>query len=311
MSHLGEIAAVATSVSWTLCGLAFALAGRRIGALAVNQIRIVIAVAVLAGVHALLHGSAFPLDAAPRQIAFLAASGIAGLAWGDSFYYHAIAVLGPRVGAVLMATFPLMCAWIAWAARGEALGGLAWLGMLLTLAGVVAVLADPRGEPTWQRGGSTSGRGFAIACGLLGALGQAGGLVLSKMGMVDAGAAGAAPISSLSATLVRMVAGAAGILAIGLVAGRWRAAVHGLRDRRALGATLVGVLFGPTLGVWLSMVAVRNTGSGIAAALCALPPVMMIPIARVAYGARPGPAAIVGTVLATLGAALLFWRAGA
>jgi drug/metabolite transporter (DMT)-like permease len=306
MSHLGEIAGVATSLSWTLCGLGFALAARRVGAFAVNQIRIVAAVAVLLCAHALVEGSPVPPGLSSRQVSLLAASGVAGLALGDLFYFHCISVLGPRLGMMLMATAPLFAAGLAWPLLGEALDARALLGIALTLAGVAAVVADPRGEPAWRVSRPAS-RGVAIAAGLLGGLGQGAGMVLAKLGMLDDGD-GAAPISALSAVVVRMIAGMVGILLIAAVGRRLAEAAGALRDGRAMAATLIGVAFGPTLGVWLSLVALRHSEAGVASALCALPPVMMIPVARVAYGARPTRIAFLGTALAMLGTAVLFMR---
>ena len=84
-----------------------------------------------------------------------------------------------------------------------------------------------------------------------------------------------------------------------------------VRDGRAMSALMFGVVFGPVLGVWLSLVAVRYTEAGIAAALSALPPVLMIPVSRIVYGARPGRIAIAGTVVACAGIAVLFLRPAA
>jgi len=306
MTHLGEIAGVATSVSWALCSLGFALASRRVGALAVNQIRIMIAVAVLVCAHGVTTGALFPLEASSRQLIVLAVSGVVGLALGDSCYFHAIGVLGPRLGTVLMATAPLMCALLAWPVLGESLGLWAIAGIALTLGGVFLVVTDPRGEPNWHRRETVAGKGLAVAAGLLGALGQASGLVLSKLGMEQQ--AGETAMNSLSATLIRMVAGAVAVVLLALGTRGIAPALRALRDRRAMAATMFGVLFGPTLGVWLSMVAVRHADAGVAATLMALPPVLMIPIAWFAYRARSGVRAIAGTLVALAGTAVMFLR---
>ncbi len=304
MSHLGEIAAVATSVSWTLCALGFAFAGRRIGALAVNQIRIVAAVVVLIAAHALLYGTLFPSDASAQQLGYLALSGIAGLTLGDLFYFHSMTVLGPRLGALLMGTHPLFSVLIAWPVLGEQLGPQAIVGIALTVGGVAVVLADRSDARAWDPGVERGSRRVAIIAGLLGALGQAGGMVLAKLGMDPEGA----QVTPLSATLVRMIAGMLGILLVGIGQRHIGPTLRALRDGRAMSATMIGTLFGPVMGVWLSMVALTYTETGIAAALMALPPVLMIPVARVAYGSRVGVVAILGTILAVAGTAVLFLR---
>ncbi len=306
MNHLGELAAVSTSLSWTLCSLGFAAATRRVGALAVNQIRIVAAVAVLLVAHRVFAGVWWPAFGGEAH-GLLVASGLLGLTLGDWCYFHCIGTLGPRLGTLLMATWPVPCALLAWPVLGEGLGPGALLGMAMVLGGVALVLMRGQRDRGWGPPIEARALRWAVAAGLLGAVGQASGLVLAKLAMrgLPDGAADAAS-TPLQATLVRMAA--AGVGAALLVVGARRARVVGgaLRDRRAMSATLVGVLFGPTLGVWLSLVAVQHAAAGVAAALMSLPPIFMLPIAWRYHGARLGVAAVGGTVLAVAGAAVLF-----
>ena len=74
--------------------------------------------------------------------------------------------------------------------------------------------------------------------------------------------------------------------------------------------TLAGAVLGPFLGVWLSLVSATHTKLGIGATLMATAPIMMLPLARMAYGDRPRPAAVAGTFVAVLGVACLFLGAG-
>lgn len=295
--YFGELAAIATSCSWTLCGLGFAFAGRRVGAFAVNQLRIALAVVVLFVVHAAVEGRLIP-HAAPHAFFLLAASGLAGLTLGDLFYFHAISVLGPRLGALLMASAPLWSVLLAYAWLGENPGPAALLGIAAIVVGVAATVLDRRAETAWRPGAGS--RRTAIAAGLLGAVGQGTGLVLAKRGMSDGDG-----LTPIAATLVRMTVGLAGIACLALVSRNLHRAVAACRDRRALAAIAVGVAFGPTLGVWLSLVAVRATDAGVAAALSSLSPVLMIPVARLAYGSRPSRLAVLGTIAAVAGVAVL------
>jgi drug/metabolite transporter (DMT)-like permease len=304
MPHAGEIAGLVTAALWAGTSLAFALAGRRVGALAVNQIRILMAVAMLPIVHLVVLGSPWPAAITWEQGVYLSLSGLIGLSLGDLCYFHSLAVIGPRLGPLLMSTWPVMCAVIAWPALGEVLGWRDITGIVVTLCGVLMVLNDRRpGKWAPTLGGRS--RNWAIACGLLGALGQAGGLVLAKLGMAPAGAGGAA-VDPLSATLVRMIAGAAGIWVIAAAAGHVPATLRATRNGRAMLQTLIGSILGPTLGVWMSLVAATHADVGVAATLMATLPIWTLPIARIAYGSRPGPAAIAGTLLAVVGVAILF-----
>src|SRR6185295_3377061 len=133
-------------------------------------------------------------------------------------------------------------------------------------------------------------------CG--GALGQAGGLVLSKLGMGS--------YDAVAATQVRVLAGILGyaVLFVGL---RWWPRVgEALRDRRALGLAAIGAFFGPFLGVSLSLFAVRRIEAGVAASIMALTPVLIIPLVVLGRRERVGFGGVAGALVAVSGVALLF-----
>jgi drug/metabolite transporter (DMT)-like permease len=297
----GETAALITALSWCFSSLGFGIAGRRVGALAVNQVRIVFAAVALLALYWCASGEPWPTMQG-RQALLLAASGVVGLAVGDSFYFHCIAVVGPRIGSLLMATAPVQTAALAWLALGERLDATTTLGIGVTLSGVGLVLSRGGGDGSWRQ--HPEGRAWAIAAGLLGALGQAGGLVMSKLALAAPGG----EVSPLGGTLARIVFAVPAVLAINAAASRLGGTSRVLRDPRALWATLLGTAFGPVLGVWMSLEAVKHTSAGVAATLMATTPVLMLPVARLAYGARPSPLGMLGTVVAVAGAALLSLR---
>ncbi|MGD8394040.1 MAG: DMT family transporter [Candidatus Eiseniibacteriota bacterium] len=307
MIYVGEIAGLVTAALWAGTSLAFALASRRAGALAVNQARTVMAIVMLALLHRVLLGSFWPTDLGGRQATWLALSGLVGLSLGDLFYFHSLAQVGPRLGSLLLSTWPVFCALLAWPVLGEGLGAGAVAGIAVTLGGVLLVLADRSRAARWVApAGGSRARGLVAGC--LGAAGQAVGLVIAKLGMepVSGLEAGMVRVDPLSATLVRMVAGAAGIWLIAAAGGRLASGRRVIVDRRALAGTVVGALLGPTFGVWMSLVAAAHAPTGIAATLMATTPIVTLPLARLAYGSRPGGWAIAGTVLAAAGVALLF-----
>jgi drug/metabolite transporter (DMT)-like permease len=137
-----------------------------------------------------------------------------------------------------------------------------------------------------------------ILLGLGGALGQAGGLVLSKYGMGD--------YDPFAATQIRVIAGTVSFAVIFVFIGWWPRTIAALRDRRAMGFTTLGAFFGPFLGVSLSLAAVKFTQAGVAASLMSLMPVLIIPPAILIKKERISPRAIAGAGFAVAGAALLF-----
>jgi drug/metabolite transporter (DMT)-like permease len=296
MPFLGETAALGTALLWSAASILFAIASRRAGAFALNLVRITLAAFLLAGFLTWTRGPGWMAEAGGRSLAVLAVSGVIGLTLGDLAYFAALARLGPRVGAVFMTLGPPFTALLAFLLLGESMGLLALLGMFVTLSGVARVVLE-RPAKAIPRGHRVQGAVF----GALAALGQGGGLVLSKIGMEGG-------LDPLAASAVRMIAAGAGIWAVGL-AGRGMGSVARLfRDRAARWATLGATFVGPIFGVWLSLVAVKNAPAGIAATLMTTFPVLILPLVVVIHHETVSRRAALGAVVAVGGVALLFLR---
>ncbi len=296
--YAGQLAALGTAGCWAASTLAFDAACQRIGSLAVNILRLLVAFVLLAAACQVLRGRALPLDASPHAWLWLALSGLAGFAFGDLCLLRAYAFLGPRLAALMMSLAPPMTAAIGWLLLGERLSARQLLGMALTVAGIgIAILERPRAAAATapgQGGHRTAG----VALGAGGALGQAGGLVLSKLGMGS--------YDPVAATQIRVLAGIAAYAVILLAVGWWPRVRSALADRAAMGYTSIGAFFGPFLGVSLSLFAVQRTLSGVAASLMATTPILVIPAVVVLHGERVGWGGLAGTGVAVGGVALLF-----
>jgi len=75
-----------------------------------------------------------------------------------------------------------------------------------------------------------------------------------------------------------------------------------------MGYAAVGSLFGPALGVSLSLVAVEYARVGVAATIMAIVPVLIIPFVIVLDREQVSPRAVAGAAVAVGGVALLFLR---
>jgi len=292
--YAGEIAAIATATCWAFTAIAFESAGKRVGSLAVNQIRLVIAFLLLSAMCWITRGTPLPTDATAHNWIWLGASGIVGFTLGDLCLFRALVEIGSRVSTLLMALVPPLTALIGWLALGESLGPLDLAGMALTLAGVVVVILERKEDEAGRR--KLPVRGLLL--GLGGALGQAVGLVMSKHGMQG--------FSPFASTQIRVIAGIAGFTLIFAVIGWWPRVLSAIRDSRAMTRTALGAVFGPFLGVSLSLVAVSYTKAGVAATLMALSPVIILAPACLVMKERVSLRAIGGAVVAVAGTALLF-----
>ena len=79
-----------------------------------------------------------------------------------------------------------------------------------------------------------------------------------------------------------------------------------LADRRAMTSTGIGAVFGPFLGVSLSLLAVQHTEAGVAATLMALAPVLIIPVSVLLFRERVAWPTVAGAAVAVCGSALMF-----
>lgn len=294
---LGALAAVATAVAWALSSTVFTLASLRAGAMAVNRVRLVMAVGWLVLAHGLLQVP-LPLDVDGGRWLLLGASGIVGLVLGDGCLFQAFVWIGPRLSMLLLSTAPALATLWAWWFLGEALSAGQLAGILVTLGGVAWVVSARDGGA----GHSGPDRRYllGILCGLGGAAGQAGGLILAKQG-----AAGGFP--ALSVTLMRMVVATATLWLYTALRGQIRETLGRFAaDRSAWGYTLAGSFLGPFLGVTLSIVAIQHIAVGIASTLMALPPVFLLPLCALMFQERVGWQAVLGTGVAIAGVALMF-----
>jgi drug/metabolite transporter (DMT)-like permease len=296
-NYVGEIAALGTSVCWTFTSIFFTISGRRVGSVIVNQTRLALAVVFLSLTHFLVLGQWWPVGVGSYRWFWLGLSGVIGLALGDAFLFQAFVMIGPRRSILLMALVPIFSTIIAWFFLGETLSGLEMVAIGLTVGGVAWVVSE-REETDGAR---TAPKLYwlGVLAGLGGALGQALGLVISKKGMIG-------DFSPLSATLIRMIVAAALIWSFALLRGRIGPTLRALTDRQASLAILGGAIAGPFLGVWLSLIAVNLTEVGIAATLMALWPVLILLPSYWIFGEHIGPRAIIGTIVAFAGVALIF-----
>lgn len=293
--HAGELAALATALCWTVSSASFEAAGRRVGSIAVNLIRLVFAFAILGAVTTVTRGLPLPLDASAHGWFWLALSGLVGFTLGDMFLFEALVLVGSRIAMLIMALVPPITAVIGWLVMGERLTPQELTGMGLTIAGVGWVILERRKDATGQEI-RLPALGLLLAFG--GAAGQATGLVLSKYGMGD--------YDALAATHVRIIAGIAGLAVLYAVVGWWPRTLRALRDRTALARMGVGATFGPFLGVSLSLLAVRYTQAGVAATLMGLVPVFILVPAVVIRREKVTARAALGALVAVSGSALLF-----
>jgi drug/metabolite transporter (DMT)-like permease len=293
---LGEVAALGTSLCWTASAFAFEAATRHIGSLALNFVRVSLALGFLTVAVWLTRGQPLPTDASASQLGWLGLSGVVGLVFGDLCLFRAYIEIGARRAMMVQTTAPIFAILIGWIALGETPRPQAAAGTALVLAGVAWAIRERTGQAPHT--GAPVGRvGLGLVLAVGGALGQAGGLILSKHGLQG--------YSPIAATQIRMITAVIAFAVVVSVASAWPRVGRAFAHRRALSFTAMGAIFGPTIGVVLSLVAVAHTQAGIASALIATQQVWMAVVTVLSGRERLGWGGVGGAVLAVAGVVLL------
>lgn len=296
----GELAALGTAISWSIGSNFFAAAGQRMGSVVLNRLRITTACVLLSVALLVTRGAPWPVWATHTQVGWLAASGLVGFVFGDTWYFRSLLILGPGRAALLASSAPIFTMVFAALLLREHPGPLALTGTALTLSGIAWVLLERergRGRKAHVEGSAAMG----VLAGVLGAIGQAGGYVLSKTALRTG-------IDPLSATLIRVAAAAVAVWLLATAERRVRVTVSAMRDRGGAGFMLGGAVFGPFLGVTLSLTAIRYIDTGVAASITAIYPIFTMLIASRFHGEKLSGRALLGAAVAVAGVVLLFLR---
>ena len=290
-SHIGEIAALLVSFTWTGSALFFEKAGKQIGSLQVNIIRLFLAVVFLGVATLFTRGMFFPMDATAYNWFWLAVSGIVGFFIGDLMLFKSYSVIGSRTASLIMSLHPMMTAFIGWILLSEVLSFKSIIAIIISLAGIMIAIFNTNMKL------NIPFKGFLLA--FTAALGQAAGLILSKKGIGD--------YDAMAATQIRAIFGFVSFAIFITVLGRWGKVKTALKNKEGMKAATIGTVFGPFVGVSLSLFAIQHTQTGIASTLMALVPVLIIFPSSIMFKEKITARQVVGAVISLIGVSLFFY----
>ena len=309
MNHLGEIISLFVAASWTVTAWFADKASRRAGAMVTNVLRLVLATAFLAVLLWITVGHPYPVYADGNTWLWLGLSAVVGYVFEDYCLFNCYLSIGPRFGQLMMTLAPPMAALAGWLMLGESLSWYSILAMGVTLMGIgISILSRD------------SGHHFRLDLPLKGILlgigagtGQGVGLVLSKIGMEHYAAAIPADAPSLmegmlpfASTMLRAIIGSLGFLVILGLQKNFGGLRLAVRDPLTMKYASIITLFGPAVGVSLSLMAVRYAHAGIASTLMALTPVLILVPEVLVNKKRIRPKEIIGLAVSITGVALFF-----
>ena len=244
----------------------------------------------------------------PWGLLLLAASGVVGIALGDSLFFAALRRIGTRRALTIDAGGPAFTTLAGvvllqeWPGPAQ-IAGIALISLAVVLVAQGAAQAPPGGGAVAQGAEASDGRGVgplpmggvllalgALVCGSLGAL-------LSRTALLSG------PISPLQAATLRLAAASLFLLPL---AGRIPLRVPQPRPAvRRWPLLLLATLLGPSAGIVLQQAALAGLSGGLAVALRSTAPVMALPLAWWLEGDRPGWRGLLAAIAALAGVSLV------
>ena len=310
MNHLGELISLIVAVSWTVTALFADKASHRLGSMTANVLRLTMAIVFLGLLLWVTVGHPYPVYADRDTWIWLGLSALVGYIFGDYCLFNCYVYIGPRFGQLLMTLAPPMAAIAGWLMLGETLSWKSILAMAITLCGIgISILSRDGGGKRLKLDLPLKGILLGVGAGV----GQGVGLVLSKIGMqhyADALPSDAPALMEgmlpFASTMVRAIIGGLGfflILCLQKDFGKLKSAV---KDPVAMKYASIITLFGPAIGVSLSLMAVRYANAGIASTLMALTPVIILAPEVLINKKKIRLKELVGLAVSITGVALFF-----
>ena len=298
MPFIGEFAALVTSICFSVGPILFTLAGRLVGSVAVNRTRLVVALFYLGIVHWITLGVPLPFGAEPDRWFWLSLSYLIGFVIGDAALFQAFITIGTRLTMLVFSLSPIISAILAWMFLDETLTSFQIIGMGITIAGIAWVVSEKDNQTQKKLSKKVYARGLFL--GVIGAVGQSGGMVTAKLGLYD-------DFPVLSGQIIRISAAAVIIWLIALISRQVKETIEKVRSEPvAVKQILIASFIGPFIGVYFSLVAIQFTSVGVASTLMALPPVFLIPISYFVFKEKITRRSVFGTGVALFGVAMLF-----
>ncbi|MDO8549272.1 MAG: DMT family transporter [Ignavibacteria bacterium] len=296
MNYIGEISALATAFCWAVTSYAFTNVTRKVGALQVNIDRMSLASIILFLIIAIF---SINLNLNFNQVSNLIISAILGLVLGDSFLFKSFQLIGARLGILIMALVPVFSTILAFFFLNEIISFPGMVGMLVTITGIVIVVLEKKRSSDNNISLDKTG----IFYGMIGALGQASGLIFAKFAFQ------AGELNGFTASFIRLFSASVIILPLAVIFRRYK---NPYRLYSGNGNTikimLIGTVFGPVAGITLSLVAIEYAKLGIASTLMATMPIIMLPISKFYFKEELGWKALLGAFIAVAGTAIIFLR---
>lgn len=291
-SFIGEFSALSCGLFWAIASVLYRNVGETLSPIKLNLAKGILAILFL--VIAFMLSSSEKLVFESFGIGIFMLSGAIGIGLGDSVYFSALNKLGARLVLLLGMLSPPFTAIFGLIFLNENLSLNAWIGILLTVSGVVWVITEKSENATrvvdYKKG---------IFLGVLAALSQATGAIFTRFAFAET------VVSPLQSSTYRLLGGILVLIIWGFLApqkGNWGSF---LKNKKTVLYFCIAVFFGTFLAIWLQQISLFNIDAGIAQTLFATSPLFILGISLI-LGRKVSLRAFGGVVVSLVGIFLLF-----
>lgn len=286
---MGESLALAAAFGWVGSSVFLERASKETGTLAVNLIRLVIAMLFLGVITYVKRGLVLPLDVTKESFKFLSISGLFGLFLGDFFLYKSYIKIGPRITLLVMTFSPIAVSILSFFILGEKIEEFKVLGMLLTIIGIAIVILKKKNDKEFSK------VGFIYA--LLAMLGESLGIVFTRLGSID--------YDSFATIQVRTIPAILAFIVYISLKKEWSNIKEGILNKKGMIYIVLGTIVA-TLGVTALVEAMKYANVGIVSTLAATSPILIIPISIIFFKEKVSILEGIGALISFVGITIFF-----
>lgn len=286
---MGESLALAAAFGWVGSSVFLERASKETGTLAVNLIRLVIAMLFLGVITYVKRGLVLPLDVTKESFKFLSISGLFGLFLGDFFLYKSYVKIGPRITLLVMTFSPIAVSILSFFILREKIEGFKILGMLLTIIGIAIVILKKKNDKEFSK------VGFGYA--LLAMLGESLGIIFTRLGSID--------YDSFATIQVRTIPAILAFIVYISLKKEWPNIKEGIINKKGMIYIILGTIVA-TLGVTALVEAMKYANVGIVSTLAATSPILIIPISIIFFKEKVSILEGIGALISFVGITIFF-----
>lgn len=286
---MGESLALAAAFGWVGSSVFLERASKETGTLAVNLIRLIIALLFLGVITYVKRGLVLPLDVTKESLKFLSISGLFGLFLGDFFLYKSYIKIGPRITLLVMTFSPVAVSILSFFILGEKIEGFKVLGMLLTIIGIAIVILKKKNDKEFSK------VGFIYA--LLAMLGESLGIIFTRLGSIE--------YDSFATIQVRTIPAILAFIVYISLKKEWSNIKEGIVNKKGMTYIVLGTIVA-TLGVTALVEAMKYANVGIVSTLAATSPILIIPISIIFFKEKVSILEGIGALISFVGITIFF-----